>query len=200
MSAPKIPGYALVWLDEVDGASGAAVDGSKWYSKTSPNSNKEVQQSTNWRCPDWVRMAQMWRVGHSRGHQRIEHEPRYAALSQQQQRRSSIGSRIDFNRNDYHTWTFEVDRTARTFPGQKLKWFLDGNSFFEITGATVINGEQWNDVAHKLFFPINNLAVGGDYPGPPKFQTVDKFQKRDARQVCGCIQVGPIGTPMIVEG
>lgn len=247
MSAPEIPGYALVWSDEFDGASGAAVDGSKWNSKTGPNSNNEVQQyttSTNnaslsgdgqlyiipvkdssghwtsarlegrysFNCDAGNRMifqAEI-RLGNNPPEQQQGLWPAFWTLGgavrtgvgwpecgewdileiingsstnqgtlhylNSSNVDPSIGGRIDFNRNEYHTWTIEVDRTADTFQGEKLKWSLDGNAFFEITGATVNNGEQWDDVAHKAFFPIMNLAVGGDYPGLPNSQTVGGFQ------------------------
>ena len=84
----------------------------------------------------------------------------------------SLNGRVDFNRNDYHTWAVKVDRTADSFQNEKLTWLLDGNPFFEVTGATVNNADQWDDIAHKDYFAILNVAVGGNYPGYPNDQTL----------------------------
>lgn len=247
MPAPDIPGYDRVWVDEFDGPAGAAVDASKWNSKTGQNSNHEVQQYTTSAANaqlsgngqlfiipikdgsgQWTsaRLESKYSFNCDPGHQMIfQAEIRLGNNPTAQQQgiwpafwtlgaavRSGIGwpkcgewdilevingsstnqgtlhylnssnvdpgfgGRVDFTRNDYHTWALKVDLTAGTIEGQKLTWLLDGNPFFEVTGATVNNGEQWDDVAHKPFFPILNVAVGGDYPRPPNNQTVGGFE------------------------
>lgn len=247
MTAPTIPGYALVWVDEFNGASGAAVDGSKWNSKTGPNSNHEVQQYTTstdnahlsgdgrlYIIPNkdgsghWTsaRLEGRYSFNCDAGHQMIFQAEICLGNNPPAQQQGlwpafwtlgaavrtgvgwpkcgewdileiingsstnqgtlhylnssnvdpGFGGRVNFSHNDYHTWALKVDRTAGTFQGEKLTWSLDGNPFFEVTGARVNNAEQWDDVAHKAYFPILNLAVGGDYPGQPNDQTTGGFQ------------------------
>lgn len=247
MSAPNKPGFALVWSDEFDGASGSAVDGSKWNSKTGPNSNHEAQQYTTstdnahlsgdgqlYLIPikdgsgHWTsaRLESRYSFNCDPGHQMIfQAEIRLGNNPAAQQQglwpafwtlgaavRNGVGwpkcgewdilevingsstnqgtlhylnssnvnpmfgGRVDFNHNDYHTWALKVDRTPGNFQDEKLTWSVDGNPFFEIPGARVGDAEQWDDVAHKGFFPIMNIAVGGDYPGQPNDQTVGGFQ------------------------
>lgn len=44
---------------------------------------------------------------------------------------------------------------------------------------------QWEDVARREFFPILNVAVGGDYPGPPNDQTADGLESGMAVRYVG---------------
>jgi beta-glucanase (GH16 family) len=45
---------------------------------------------------------------------------------------------------------------------RKLVWLVDGEPRFRVTGA---------HVPRKRMYPVANLAVGGDYPGPPTLET-----------------------------
>ncbi|MFC6080110.1 ricin-type beta-trefoil lectin domain protein [Sphaerisporangium aureirubrum] len=47
-------------------------------------------------------------------------------------------------------------------------WYLDGSEFFRVTPAN-IRGNQW--VYDHPFFMILNVAVGGNWPGPPNSST-----------------------------
>ena len=87
-----------------------------------------------------------------------------------------MSGQVGFNRAEYNTWALKVDRTANAFQNEKLTWLLNGHVYFEITGATVGTWEQWEDVAHKAFFPLLNVAVGGDFPGNPDGQTRDGLE------------------------
>lgn len=87
-----------------------------------------------------------------------------------------FGGRVGFTSGNYHTWALEVDRRGASFRDEKLTWSLDGHPFFEVTGATMGTAEQWSDVAHKPFFPLLNVAVGGDFPGNPDGQTQGGFE------------------------
>ncbi|RMD69662.1 MAG: glycosyl hydrolase family protein, partial [Bacteroidetes bacterium] len=62
---------------------------------------------------------------------------------------------------DFHVFTFEWA------PGT-LTWLLDGVQFHQVTTADVAPA-QWP--FHRLFHLILNLAVGGDWPGPPDAST-----------------------------
>lgn len=95
---------------------------------------------------------------------------------------------VSFNRADFHTWALKVDRTPANIRDEKLTWYLDGNPLFEVTPGALGNadgGVQWEDVAHQEFFPILNVAVGGDYPGPPNGQTADGLESGMAVRYVG---------------
>jgi beta-glucanase (GH16 family) len=78
-----------------------------------------------------------------------------------------VGTR--FEPGVYHTWTIKVDRISQV---ETLTWCLDGNQFFQVTEAQVPDADQWDRLAHKPFFPLLNVAVGGDLPGIPNDQTL----------------------------
>jgi beta-glucanase (GH16 family) len=78
-----------------------------------------------------------------------------------------VGTR--FTVGAYHTWAIKVDRTSQQ---ETLTWYLDGNQFFQTTEAQVNDADQWDSLAHKPFFPLLNVAVGGDLPGMPNDQTL----------------------------
>ena len=61
----------------------------------------------------------------------------------------------------FHLFTFE-------WSPDTLTWLLDGVQFHQITAADVAPA-QWP--FHRLFHLILNLAVGGDWPGPPDATT-----------------------------
>ena len=73
----------------------------------------------------------------------------------------------------YHTWAIKVDRTQ---PQETLTWYLDGSQFFQVTQAQVQDADQWDSLAHKPFFPLLNVAIGGDLPGMPNAQTLDGME------------------------
>ena len=86
-----------------------------------------------------------------------------------------FGGGVNFTGGNYHIWALKVDRRGASFRDEKLTWYLDNHPFFEVTGAQIGTAEQWSDVAHKPFYPLLNVAVGGDYPGNPNAQTLDGF-------------------------
>ncbi|WP_228080613.1 glycoside hydrolase family 16 protein [Streptomyces profundus] len=59
--------------------------------------------------------------------------------------------------DDFHT--FAID-----WAPDSIVWSVDGNVFQELTPGD-LGGNAW--VFNKPFFMILNLAVGGDWPGPP---------------------------------
>jgi beta-glucanase (GH16 family) len=79
----------------------------------------------------------------------------------------SVGTK--FAAGAYHTWRIMVDRTSQE---ETLTWYLDGNQFFQVTAAQVQDADQWGSLAHKPFFPLLNVAVGGNLPGMPNDQTL----------------------------
>lgn len=75
--------------------------------------------------------------------------------------------------NDFHTFALKVDRRFTDWRQEKLQWYIDGMLFFTITGSDVNDPDLWARVAHKYFFPILNVAVGGNFPkcGKPDANT-----------------------------
>lgn len=61
------------------------------------------------------------------------------------------------NPSDWHIYALEWDDTS-------LKWFLDGNCFYEFTYDTQMDGQH---VFANPFYMILNVAVGGNWAGDP---------------------------------
>ncbi|KAL2828173.1 concanavalin A-like lectin/glucanase domain-containing protein [Aspergillus cavernicola] len=85
----------------------------------------------------------------------------------------------------WHVIGFEVDRSSSSslFPSsgndddsweeETLKWFIDGEQTWEVSGADVGDFEVWERVAHQGHFLLLNVAVGGNWPGYPDENTID---------------------------
>lgn len=80
----------------------------------------------------------------------------------------------DFNRGEFHTWALEVDLTHADYARQTLNWQLDGRTYFTVHGAGKTPQERdcWERCARSAFFPILNVAVGGDFVGNPDEHTL----------------------------
>lgn len=88
------------------------------------------------------------------------------------QRNSMNGPSITFDPTDFHTWALKWDRTPSTWQQETVTWYLDGKPFKTLSGSDMAKAspktggaEQWEEIAHKPFFPLLNVAVGGDYGG-----------------------------------
>ncbi|KAK0120537.1 hypothetical protein ONS96_010742 [Cadophora gregata f. sp. sojae] len=93
---------------------------------------------------------------------------------------NGIGGRIaPFSRGAFHTVSLLVDRTVTDAAGQvnwkteSITWSLDGKDIFVLTGTRVGNKAAWEKLAYDEHFILLNVAVGGNWPGPPNAQTVD---------------------------
>lgn len=53
---------------------------------------------------------------------------------------------------------------------QEIIWLVDGVQYHRLTPASLPVGTSW--VFERPFFLILNLAIGGDWPGPPNASTV----------------------------
>lgn len=62
----------------------------------------------------------------------------------------------------YHVYSIEWTPSA-------IKWFVDGNQFWE---ANIANNINSTEEFHKPHFILLNLAVGGNWPGAPNASTV----------------------------
>jgi beta-glucanase (GH16 family)/GH18 family chitinase len=63
----------------------------------------------------------------------------------------------------FHTFAIEWEPTA-------IRWYVDGNLYQTRTPASLPAGTRW--VFDHPFFIILNVAVGGNWPGPPDGSTV----------------------------
>ncbi|KAH8592283.1 concanavalin A-like lectin/glucanase domain-containing protein [Bisporella sp. PMI_857] len=86
---------------------------------------------------------------------------------------------VDFTFGEYHTIGFEVNRSVSTLTSygtwreESLSWYMDGKKVHNVTGATVDDEEAWSKLAHEAHFLLLNVAVGGNWPGPPNNITTD---------------------------
>lgn len=86
---------------------------------------------------------------------------------------------VAFSKGVFHTVGFMVDRSMckegsnATWLNETLNWYLDGQKIFTVTGATVGDEPTWVKLAHEEHFLLLNLAVGGNWPGPPNNMTID---------------------------
>ncbi len=62
----------------------------------------------------------------------------------------------------YHVYTVEWTPAS-------IKWFVDGTQYVE---ANIQNSVNSTEEFHRPFFLLLNLAVGGNWPGPPNGSTV----------------------------
>ncbi|KAJ9617134.1 hypothetical protein H2200_000855 [Cladophialophora chaetospira] len=87
---------------------------------------------------------------------------------------SSFGF-ADFSRQDFHTWSLLVDLTSNDYNQQTLNWQLDGQTYFTVhgDGSSAATRECWDRCGRSAFFPILNVAVGGDFVGSPNDGTVE---------------------------
>lgn len=86
---------------------------------------------------------------------------------------------VPFTMGEWHTVGFEVDRSMcgdggeGTWEDESLNWYLDGDLKFSVNGSKVGDEPTWDMLAHKEHFLLLNVAVGGNWPGPPNNSTAD---------------------------
>ena len=75
--------------------------------------------------------------------------------------------KVDFTRPDYHTWAVEVNLTANDHMKEQLNWQLDGKTFLVVKcmGEDAESKACWDRCARSAYFPILNVAVGGNFVG-----------------------------------
>lgn len=78
----------------------------------------------------------------------------------------------------FDTWNdvgFLVDRAIRTnqtWKDERLEWYLNGDPVHNVTGGDIGDFETWEKIAHEGHFLLLNVAMGGNWPGPPNNKTV----------------------------
>ncbi len=79
-------------------------------------------------------------------------------------------------RTGFHTYTVEIDRSRSP---ERIRWFLDGKSYFTLEQNRVA-GNAWADAVDHSFFIIVDLAIGGGFPdafgGGPNDRTISGAQ------------------------
>ncbi|KAK3904042.1 concanavalin A-like lectin/glucanase domain-containing protein [Staphylotrichum tortipilum] len=73
----------------------------------------------------------------------------------------------------WHFWVVEVDRRSPDWKEQAVVWYLDGKEYNRMTGERVGDEGIWKAIAQSPMYFVVNVAVGGNWPGPPNEQTVD---------------------------
>ena len=60
-----------------------------------------------------------------------------------------------------------MDLTSDDYMQEKLSWQLDGRTFFEVRcmGQDAESRARWERCARSAFYPILNVAVGGNFVG-----------------------------------
>lgn len=64
--------------------------------------------------------------------------------------------------DDFHVFAVE-------WSPQAIVWMLDGKKYFEVQKSKMPAGKNW--IYDHPFYMLLNLAVGGDWPGPPNAST-----------------------------
>lgn len=64
---------------------------------------------------------------------------------------------------DWQTWRLVIDRTASSWQGETITWYMNGQQFHQISGASIGNYNVWTSLSAKPLFFILNVAVGGGW-------------------------------------
>jgi len=75
----------------------------------------------------------------------------------------------------FHEWSVTIDLTNPDWRVQTLTWQLNGNTFKVLCGADINDEAVWATLAHSPLYLTLNVAVGGNWPGPPNEATVDGY-------------------------
>jgi beta-glucanase (GH16 family) len=63
----------------------------------------------------------------------------------------------------WHTWRVIFDRTASSWTGETITWYMDGAQFNQVSGSRIGNQAVWATLCHDPLYFILNVAVGGDW-------------------------------------
>ncbi|KAK0744741.1 glycoside hydrolase family 16 protein [Apiosordaria backusii] len=72
---------------------------------------------------------------------------------------------IEYNGQEYHTWAIKIDRRKSDWRREEITFWRDGKVYHNVTGNSINNWGQWNELAHKPYFVLLNMAVGGLFGG-----------------------------------
>ncbi|SCO56912.1 related to endo-1,3-beta-glucanase [Fusarium fujikuroi] len=74
------------------------------------------------------------------------------------------------------TYKVVIDRTPAMWQYESVSFYVGDELFHTITGGHIGNQEVWKTIAQNKMFIILNVAVGGDWPGPPSPFTAEGSQ------------------------
>ncbi|KAJ1333748.1 family 16 glycosylhydrolase [Microdochium nivale] len=75
----------------------------------------------------------------------------------------------------FNEWSVMIDLQSPDWRVQTLTWQLNGNTFKVLCGADINDQATWATLAHSPLYLTLNVAVGGNWPGPPNDATVDGY-------------------------
>jgi beta-glucanase (GH16 family) len=75
--------------------------------------------------------------------------------------------------NQFHVYRVEIDRKSSNWRDQSITWFMDGKQVQRVTGNQINNQGVWTNIAQSPLYIILNVAMGGNWPGPPNADTWD---------------------------
>ena len=67
----------------------------------------------------------------------------------------------------FNEYAVSIDRTNEDWRAQTITWTVNGNAFNILSGADINDAPVWSSLAHSPLYLLLNVAVGGDWPGPP---------------------------------
>ncbi|KAF4949328.1 hypothetical protein FGADI_8983 [Fusarium gaditjirri] len=74
---------------------------------------------------------------------------------------------------DWHTYRVVIDRTPTDWKKETVEFWVDDQHVMSVNGARIGNPKVWASIAHNKMFVILNVAVGGDWPQPPREDTAE---------------------------
>jgi beta-glucanase (GH16 family) len=84
---------------------------------------------------------------------------------------------VDFPDNAYHLFRVDIDRRNSDWKQQSIIWSMDNKVFNTVTGARVNNQAVWATLAQNPMNIILNVAIGGDWSGPPNANTASSHME-----------------------
>lgn len=75
----------------------------------------------------------------------------------------------------FNEYAVSIDRTNEDWTAQTITWTINGQPFSTLTGADINDAPVWSSLAHSPLYLLLNVAVGGDWPGPPTDATLDGY-------------------------
>src|SRR6266581_1605019 len=157
-------GWTLVWSDEFNGADGSLPDKTKWTYDIGGNGwgNHELEYYTD--HPENARIQGgnlliTARKEKFTGAGGVTREYTSARLKTQNLFAQTYGRFAA----DFHLYAVEWEPAA-------IRLYVDSSLYATFTSDQWPSGQKW--VFDHPFFVILNLAVGGDWPGPPDAATV----------------------------
>jgi beta-glucanase (GH16 family) len=76
---------------------------------------------------------------------------------------NGIGGTTGIPDQGWHTWRVVWDRTAGSWEGESLTWYMDGRQFHQVSGSRIGNYNVWRSLAQTPLYFILNVAVGGNW-------------------------------------